>query len=216
MVCETWRVCTLKMSFCWLFLYHCHSTIWAHQSTIFPFLPGGVVTTHNISHYRLLEISMGYYHPTHRYLMSRLSLQVFYLWRHVLSTAPPFILGWSNLEILFAPLHRSSPFIRELLCQAIQTEHGPYIAERTQNAVYIVRCLWSHSITDEPISRRGVGIKTPVLSLTDVIYKLKGKVPCGGASTNSEEGRNISLLPIGPCPYSNHRTAGYYTLRFWL
>jgi hypothetical protein len=21
-------------------------------------------------------------------------------------------------------------------------EHGPYIAERTQNAVYIVRCLW--------------------------------------------------------------------------
>jgi hypothetical protein len=26
----------------------------------------------------------------HRYLMSRLSLQVFYLWRHVLSTAAPF------------------------------------------------------------------------------------------------------------------------------
>jgi hypothetical protein len=26
----------------------------------------------------------------HRYLMSRLSLQVFYLWRHVSSTAPPF------------------------------------------------------------------------------------------------------------------------------
>jgi hypothetical protein len=43
--------------------------------------------------------------------MSRLSLQVFYLWRHVLSTAPPFILWWSNLEILFGPLHRSSPFM---------------------------------------------------------------------------------------------------------
>jgi hypothetical protein len=79
---------------------------------------------------------------THRYLMSRLSLQVFYLWRHVLSTAPPFILWWSNFEILFAPLHRSSPFIGGLRCQAIQTEHGLYnIAERTKKAVYIVRCL---------------------------------------------------------------------------
>jgi hypothetical protein len=77
----------------------------------------------------------------HRYLMTRLSLQVVYLWRHVSSTAPPFILWWSNLEILFGPLHRSSPFIGELRCQAIQMEHGPYIAERTQNAVYIVRCL---------------------------------------------------------------------------
>jgi hypothetical protein len=38
--------------------------------------------------------------------VSRLSLQVFYLWRHVLLTAPPFILGWSNLEILFPFLHR--------------------------------------------------------------------------------------------------------------
>jgi hypothetical protein len=78
----------------------------------------------------------------HRYLMSRLSLQVFYLLRHVLSTAPKFMLWWSNLEILFAPLHRSSAFIGGLRCQAIQTKHGPYIAERTQKAVYIVRCLW--------------------------------------------------------------------------
>jgi hypothetical protein len=76
----------------------------------------------------------------HRYLMSRLSLQVFSLWRHVLSTAAPFILWWSNLEILFAPLHRSSPFIRELRCQAIHTEHGLYTAERTQKAVYTV--MW--------------------------------------------------------------------------
>jgi hypothetical protein len=84
---------------------------------------------------------------THRYLMSRLSLQVFYLWRHVLLTAPPFILWWSNLVILFAPLHRSSPFIRGLRCQAIQTEHGLYITERTQKAVYIVRCLWEYQLT---------------------------------------------------------------------
>jgi hypothetical protein len=39
------------------------------------------------------------------------------------------------------PLHRISPFIGELRCQAIQTEPGPYIAERTQKAVYIVICL---------------------------------------------------------------------------
>jgi hypothetical protein len=81
----------------------------------------------------------------HRYLMSRLSLQVFYLWRHVLSRSPPFILWWSNLEILFSPLHRSSPLAGGLRCRAIQTEHCPYtihIAERTQKAVHIMRYLW--------------------------------------------------------------------------
>jgi hypothetical protein len=36
--------------------------------------------------------------------------------------------------MLFGPLHRSSPFMGELRCQAIQMEHGPYIAERTQKA----------------------------------------------------------------------------------
>jgi hypothetical protein len=46
-----------------------------------------------------------------------------------------------TVEILFAPLHRSSPFIGGLRCQAFQTEQGPSIAERTQKAVYIVRCL---------------------------------------------------------------------------
>jgi hypothetical protein len=51
--------------------------------------------------------------------------------------------GGQNLEILFGPLHRSSPFIGELRCQAIQTEYCLYIAERTQKAVYIVSCLWS-------------------------------------------------------------------------
>jgi hypothetical protein len=80
----------------------------------------------------------------HRYLMNRLSLQVFYLWRPVSSTAPPLILWWSNLEILFGLLHRSSPFIGELRCQAIQTEHGPaYSRENLKSSLqYIVRCLW--------------------------------------------------------------------------
>jgi hypothetical protein len=46
-------------------------------------------------------------------------------------------------NVLFGPPPPcSSPFIGVLRCQAIQTEHGPYIAERTQKAVYIVRCLW--------------------------------------------------------------------------
>jgi hypothetical protein len=34
------------------------------------------------------------------------------------------ILWWWNLGILLGPLHRSSPFIEELRCQAIQIEHG--------------------------------------------------------------------------------------------
>jgi hypothetical protein len=88
-----------------------------------------------------------FFSTDHRYLMSndyRLSLQVFYLWRHVSSTAPPLILWWSNLEILVRPLHRNSPFIGELRCQAIQTEHGPYITERTQKQ----SILWDVYVTD--------------------------------------------------------------------
>jgi hypothetical protein len=41
--------------------------------------------------------------PNHRYLVSRLSLQVFYLWRHLLSTAPPFILWWTNFRNTICP-----------------------------------------------------------------------------------------------------------------
>jgi hypothetical protein len=99
--------------------------------------------------------------------MSRLNLQVFYLWRHVLSTAPPFILWGSNLEILFAPLHRSSPFIGGLRCQAIQMEHVLYIAERTQKAVYIVRCLWCSTVNrtlNAPWSENFHVVKNPQLS----------------------------------------------------
>jgi hypothetical protein len=76
--------------------------------------------------------------------MSRLSLQVFYLWRHVLSTAPPFILWWSNLEILFAPLHHhNSPFIGELRCQAIQTEHSPFTGYSRKNPKNSLYCEMS-------------------------------------------------------------------------
>jgi hypothetical protein len=115
-------------------------------------LSGWGIHVSSIPHMRLDEKIIFYdvnsatptFHHTahsHRYLMSRLSLQVFYLWHHVSSTALPLILWWLHLKILFGPLHRSSPLIGELRCQAIQTEHGPYITERTQKAVYIVRCL---------------------------------------------------------------------------
>jgi hypothetical protein len=36
--------------------------------------------------------------PAHRYLMGRLPLHGFYLWRHVLSTAPPFTLWWWKFD----------------------------------------------------------------------------------------------------------------------
>jgi hypothetical protein len=97
----------------------------------------------------LLSFSITAFIPilAHRYLMSRLSLQVFYLWRHESSTAPPFIFWWSNLEILFAPFHRSSHFIGELRCQAIQTENGPNMKERTKKQsilwdVYVLAWIW--------------------------------------------------------------------------
>jgi hypothetical protein len=110
--------------------------------------------------------------PTHRYLMTRLSLQVVYLWRHVSSTAPPFLLWWWNLEILFATLHRSSPLIGELLSQAIQMEHGSYIAERTQNAVYIVRCLWP--TPTKPGTSTGVYTVDQLKRLPHCITRSKG------------------------------------------
>jgi hypothetical protein len=77
----------------------------------------------------------------HRYLVSRFTLQDFFLCRHELSSAPPFILWWPNLEILHVPHHRSY-FIGGLRCQPIYKEHSLYIAERTRKAVTIVRCLW--------------------------------------------------------------------------
>jgi hypothetical protein len=74
---------------------------------------------------------------SHRYLISRLSLQVFYLWRHVLSTVPPFILWWSNLEILFAPLHRSSQ-------------------QKEPNKQPILRCLWNKDTVLYPLFEQEV------------------------------------------------------------
>jgi hypothetical protein len=78
----------------------------------------------------------------HRYLMTRLSLKVVYLWRHVSSTAPPFILWWLNLEILFAPPQPQLSLFRRAALSSNSNGTRSYIAERTQSAVYIGRCLW--------------------------------------------------------------------------
>jgi hypothetical protein len=64
----------------------------------------------------------------------------------IVDTAPPFILWWSKLEILFGPPPpHSSPFIDELRCQAIQTEHGPYIQysrENPKSSLYCEMSIW--------------------------------------------------------------------------
>jgi hypothetical protein len=72
---------------------------------------------------------------SHRYLMTRLSLKIVYLWRHVSSTAPPFILWWWNLEILYLPPSTVKLFKWNTLLYSKDPK-------RTQSAVYIVRCLW--------------------------------------------------------------------------
>jgi hypothetical protein len=67
---------------------------------------------------------------SHRYLMDRLPIHGFYLWRHILSTAPPFIFWWWKFEILFEPLPRSSPFIGGQCLQPIQMGHSLHIRGR--------------------------------------------------------------------------------------
>jgi hypothetical protein len=59
--------------------------------------------------------------------MGRLLLHGFYLWRHVLSTVPPFILWWWQFAIPFDPLPRSSSFLGGQRWQPIQTGHSLHI-----------------------------------------------------------------------------------------
>jgi hypothetical protein len=51
--------------------------------------------------------------------------------------------GGQIYKYYLPPLHRSSPFIGGLRCQAIQTEHGPYIAETRKNPKSSTYCLMS-------------------------------------------------------------------------
>jgi hypothetical protein len=69
----------------------------------------------------------------HRYLMSRLSLQVFYLWRImycIVDSAAIYIMVVIFRNNICSPSHRSSPFLGGLRCQSIQTEHSPYTYSR--------------------------------------------------------------------------------------
>jgi hypothetical protein len=98
------------------------------------------ITIIDMIKYSIQNFSSPYCH--HRYLITRLSLKVVYLWRHVSSTAPPFILWWWYLETLFAPPQPQLSLHRRAALSSDSNGTRSYIAERTQSAVYIVRCLW--------------------------------------------------------------------------
>jgi hypothetical protein len=62
----------------------------------------------------------------YRYLMSRLSLQsLLPVMLCIVDSAAIYIMVVKFINTI-SPLHRSSPFIGGLRCQAILTEHGPY------------------------------------------------------------------------------------------
>jgi hypothetical protein len=56
--------------------------------------------------------------PYRRYPMTNELTSLLPVTSCIVDSAATYILWWSNLEILFGPLHRSSPFIGELRCQA--------------------------------------------------------------------------------------------------
>jgi hypothetical protein len=132
------------------------------------------------------EIPVPELHTIHRYLISRLPLQGFYLWRHVLSTAPPFILWWSNLEILFVPLHRSFCFIRRLRWQPIQKEHSRYSRQNTNISLYTVRCLWYYTVLYLGLS-----------SLKEIgLFSMKRLLYCKFLFFNGENSEEIGLFSM--------------------
>jgi hypothetical protein len=136
-----------------------------------------------------------------------LSLKVVYLWRHVSSTAPPFILWWSNLEILFGPLHRRSPFIGESTVKQFKWNTVLYSRENPKRSLHILWdvcvCDWCFKNKDVRQSRRcqtwfpleksectvidvflkenlqGYNKNTPLLHLPTVLCTGRGRVSCG-------------------------------------
>jgi hypothetical protein len=77
---------------------------------------------------------------------SSITLQAFYLWCHVQQqTAPPFILLWSKLEILFVPpTHRRFYFIGGQRCRSFLKEHSRCTVKQgvTVKQSIIIRYLW--------------------------------------------------------------------------
>jgi hypothetical protein len=89
-----------------------------------------------------------------------------------------------------APPPQLSLHIGELRFQSIRTEHGPYIAKRTQKAVYIVSCLWHL-----PIVFRKVFITTQInVIVGGIIAKLSVVATLSGSKTKLLK-INIFILP---------------------
>jgi hypothetical protein len=125
--------------------------------------------------------------------MTRLILQVVYLWRYVSSTAPPFILWWPNFEILLGPLHRSSPFIGELRCQALQMVL--YSRENPKRSLYC---------------------EMAVLSLTVSVARKPNKIPWGRKSLGPNCLPDFSERAEKQLLYSSnfHKTATFPLKKF--
>jgi hypothetical protein len=66
------------------------------------------------------------------------TLQVFYMWRQIMSTAPPFLLWWPNLEILFCP--PPPQFLRHRRAALSNNSKGTQ-SVNTRKVVYNVRCM---------------------------------------------------------------------------
>jgi hypothetical protein len=114
------------------------------------------------------------YGTNYRYLMSRLSLQVFYLWRHVFSTAPLFILWWSNLQILFGPpppqlsLHR-----RSALSGNSNGTRSVYSRENPKSSLYckmsiVLTCAWVNQDSALALPPLAAGLFLGFFNLTDL------------------------------------------------
>jgi hypothetical protein len=82
----------------------------------------------------LVRISVNF--CIYRYLMGRLLFHSFHLWRHLLSTAPPFILWWWKFDLLFDPLPGTSSFLGRQRWQPIQMEHSLQIRGRGRSRYY--------------------------------------------------------------------------------
>jgi hypothetical protein len=96
--------------------------------------------------YKELSLSLARQHapPSHRYLMSRLSLQVFYLWRHVLSTQRRHLYYGGQIYKYYLPPSTAvlPSYTRAALSSNSNGTRSVY-NRKTQKAVYIVICLWA-------------------------------------------------------------------------
>jgi hypothetical protein len=84
------------------------------------------------------ESSLSFSHTIsiHRYLMSRLSLQVYYLWRHVLSTGPPYIMVVKFRNTIGPPPPQLSLHRRAALSSNSNGTRSVYSRENPKSSLY--------------------------------------------------------------------------------